>query len=220
MLDSFLRPIKDAAVTPLSRLLERRVSPSSITAASFVAGCACAGLLVAGLRWAALGLWILNRLLDGLDGVVARRTGRTSDFGAYLDIVLDFCIYAAIPIAMALRSSELALACALLLGAAYVNGATWMYLSAILEKRGRGASAEGQTTSVVMPAGIVEGSETIVLYTLMIVLPGWRPWLFLLAAGLILAGAALRFFQGLRSLRATRPPEQGRATDAPEGRSP
>ena len=203
---------------PLARLIERRVSPSTVTVASFVAGGVCVAFLLADMVWAALAFWVVNRILDGLDGVVARRTGRVTDFGGYLDIVLDFVVYAAVPLAIAYGSARLAYPCALLLGAMYVNGATWMYLAAILEKRGRVGAAAGRPTSVVMPAGIVEGTETIVLYTIMIVVPGWRVTLFLIAAALILAGAALRFLQGLRALRRSAPPHADRARDGGEGR--
>ena len=205
MLDDLLRPLKDRVMNPLAGLVGRHASPDVLTIAAFFAGSACAALLWAGFTPFALALWILNRVLDGLDGVVARRTSRMSDSGGYLDIVLDFVVYALVPLSMAFASPTLALPCALYLGAAYVNASTWMYLSALLEKRGRGASATGASTSVAMPAGIFEGTETIILYTLMIVAPGWRYVLLLLGAGLVVAGAALRFFQGIRTLRGMQP---------------
>ena len=54
------------------------------------------------LDGAALLLFILNRLFDGLDGAVARATRRT-DRGGFLDIVFDFAVYGAVPLAFALR---------------------------------------------------------------------------------------------------------------------
>jgi hypothetical protein len=101
---------------------------------------------------------------------------------------------------MAWADPRLAYACALLLAAFYVNSASWMYLSALLEKHGRGASERGEPTSVSMPSGVVEGGETIVFYSLMILVPAWRQTMFLLFAGLTLAGAALRFVQGFKLL--------------------
>ena len=49
----------------------------------------------------ALGLWLVNRLLDGLDGTLARRSGRQSERGAYADILADVIVYAAIPLGIA-----------------------------------------------------------------------------------------------------------------------
>jgi hypothetical protein len=60
----------------------------------------------------------------------------------------------------------------------YVNAASWMYLSAILEKRAAGAQAQGEQTSVTMPSGIIGGTETIIFYTIFIVLNQWYVWLF------------------------------------------
>ncbi|MGQ7148234.1 CDP-alcohol phosphatidyltransferase family protein, partial [Escherichia sp. SS-MK2] len=50
------------------------------------------------LGWylAALVVILLNRLLDGLDGALARRRGLT-DAGGFLDISLDFLFYALVP---------------------------------------------------------------------------------------------------------------------------
>lgn len=43
---------------------------------------------------------ILIRVLDGLDGVVARQKNKQTDFGGYLDIILDFTVYSIIPVAI------------------------------------------------------------------------------------------------------------------------
>lgn len=204
MFDTRLRPIKDLLITPLADAVGRVLSPNSVSLLAFAAGITCAASVALGQGTAAIVLWALNRVLDGLDGLIARRSGRTSDAGGYLDIMLDFLVYAGIPLAMAWIDPSLAFACALLLAAFYVNSASWMYLSALLEKHGRGAAQRGESTSVSMPAGVIEGGETIVFYTLTILIPAWRATLFLLLAGLTLAGATLRFAQGFRLLERMR----------------
>lgn len=57
------------------------------------------------LGWypAALIAIVLNRLLDGLDGALARRRGLT-DAGGFLDIALDFLFYALVPFGFALAA--------------------------------------------------------------------------------------------------------------------
>jgi phosphatidylglycerophosphate synthase len=216
MFDTRLRPIKDMLITPLADAVGRILSPNGVSLLAFAAGMACAASLLLGHGMAAFPLWALNRVLDGLDGLIARRSRRTSDAGGYLDIMLDFLVYASIPLAMAWADPGLAYACALLLAAFYVNSASWMYLSALLEKHGRGASERGEATSIPMPAGVIEGGETILFTSLMILLPAWRMTLFLLFAGLTIASAAIRFRHGFRLLRkmgggesgSHRPPEQ------------
>jgi phosphatidylglycerophosphate synthase len=203
MFDNTLRPLKDRLTTPLADVVGRRFSPDAVSLLAFVAGLGCAAALGFGFRCLALALWLLNRLLDGLDGLIARRSGRSSDAGGYLDIMLDFIVYTTIPLALVWEGPELAYPVAVLLGIFYMNSASWMYLSALLEKRGAGAAARGESTSVSMPGGVVEGGETILFYTLLILLPSWRLILVLLFAGLTLTGALIRFVQGMVLLRKT-----------------
>ena len=142
----------------------------------------------------ALGLWLLNRFLDGLDGLVAREKGLATDFGGYLDILADFAVYAAVPIGLYLSQPATgnALSLILMLGSFYVNAASWMHLSAILEKRGAGAGARGEVTSVTIPPGLIGGTETIVFYAAFLLWPDQMSRLFMLMACLVLVGVAQR----------------------------
>lgn len=147
-------------------------------------------------------LWFLNRVFDGLDGTVARLNGTQNDFGGYLDILIDFVVYAIIPIGLALghMSIPLLISLSALLAVYYVNAASWMYLSAILEKQANRQQAQ-QMTSVTMPAGIIGGTETIIFYTLFILFPGWLFWLFNLMALLLLLTVGQRLFWAKRHLQ-------------------
>lgn len=200
MLDGMLRPVKDRLLGPVARRLSGVVHPNLITAGSLAAGLGCAALLVRGDTTAAVALWALNRLLDGLDGLVARMGGRQTDLGGYLDILADFLVYAAIPIALAVRSPDVAgLPVAVLLAAFYLNAASWMYLSALLEKR---AASRRGATSVTMPVGLVEGSETIVLFTGFIILPALRAELFRAMSLLLAVTVVQRLLWAVRNLGA------------------
>ena len=89
MLDSTIRPLIDPPLDALGALMARLgLSANSITVLGFLIGAGACAAIVAGSFWVALGLVVANRLADGLDGAVARRTGST-DVGGYLDIVLD-----------------------------------------------------------------------------------------------------------------------------------
>ncbi len=171
MLDRWLRAWKDRLLAPVARQVGRHASPGMVTLAALLAGLGAAFALWRGSSGLALALWIVNRTLDGLDGSVARETGRSSDLGGYADIVCDFIVYAAIPLAVAMARPGLTPGVAVLLGTFYVNAASWMYLAAILERRGQGAASRGEVTQVTMPAGLVGGSETVLLYALLIGVP-------------------------------------------------
>lgn len=203
MFDQFFRSLKDSLLEPVARALGPGLPPVVITWLAFLAGLACAAAVLNRSLGVALGLWLLNRLLDGLDGTHARVHGRVSHFGAYLDIVLDFVVYAAIPLAFvaAARQYELALAGVFLLASFYVNAASWMYLSALLEARREGASAPGETTSATMPPGIVAGAETIVFYVLFFLIPARLAILFTIMAILVLTNVAVRLHWANRRLR-------------------
>jgi phosphatidylglycerophosphate synthase len=204
MFDEWFRRYKERWLAPLARVFGRFMGSTALTLLGLVAGL---GAAVAASRAAwrvALVLWLLNRLLDGVDGVLARQSGRQSDFGGYLDIVCDFVVYAALPLGIALALDVRAawLASTVLLGSWFVNAASWMYLAAVLEKRGAGAAARGGFTTVTMPRGLVAGTETVVLLALFLLMPSQ----YVLLAWIMTAGVAVgigqRLVWAVRSLQA------------------
>jgi phosphatidylglycerophosphate synthase len=174
MLDHRLRTYKDHLLIAIAQRLGH-VHPTTITVIGFGIGVIAALLLVQQQYGLALFFWLLNRSMDGLDGLVARLHQRQSDLGGYLDIMLDFAIYALIPICLVIGAPSLHryLALAFLLSSFYLNAASWMYLSAIQEKNATGARARGERTSVTMPDGLIGGSETIIFFTLFLLCPDY-----------------------------------------------
>jgi phosphatidylglycerophosphate synthase len=163
-----------------------RVSPILISMFSLVAGLIASFAAYKNQYLWALGLWCLNRALDGLDGLIARLHDGQTDFGGYVDILIDFVVYAALPIGLAAGSpsNEHYLALAFMLGTFYVNTASWMYLAAILEKRAA-HDTETQTT-IVMPAGIIGGFETFLAYGVFLLFPSYITILFSIFTVLVL----------------------------------
>lgn len=201
MLDPLARSVKDRALRPLARALAGRVHPNALTAAALAAGVAAAVAAARGLFPLALALWLLNRTLDGLDGLVAREGGVQSDLGGYLDLLADFAVYALLPLGAALgvpTAPHLPLAA--LLGAFYLNAASWMYLAAVQERRARPGRAGTPGTSIPFPGGLVEGTETVILFSLFLLLPAHLAQLFLITAALVLATVLQRIFWAARHL--------------------
>ncbi|GAB4524604.1 MAG: CDP-alcohol phosphatidyltransferase family protein [Anaerolineales bacterium] len=170
MFDSSLRALKDRLSEPLARRMAR-LSPQTVTWIALSFGLAAAVSAARGLRGWTLALWLLNRFLDGLDGTLARLHRTQSDFGGYLDILFDFVAYAALPLGLVLAAPTPGnyLALSLMLAAFYVNTAAWMYLAALLEKHA--ARAAGTQTSIVMPAGLIGGTETVIAYGIFALFP-------------------------------------------------
>lgn len=202
MFDHLLRALKDRLLAPLARWIGPGVSPTTISMLAFAAGLGAGWAVIAHRSGVGLVLWFLNRLLDGLDGTHARMHGSQSDLGGYLDIVLDFVVYAVLPVAIAVAdgSRALTLACAVLLGAFVVNSASWMYLAAILERRQAGAAARGELTTITMPPGLVAGAETIVFYALFLIVPAWRLTLYWAMSALVGVNVVQRLWWARRAL--------------------
>lgn len=170
MLDRFARPLIDPPLNRLGQALARAgATANGVTLAGFGLGLIAALVIALGHPgWALLPL-LASRVLDGLDGAVARAT-RPTDFGGYLDILCDFAFYGAVPFAFAVLDPENALAAAFLLLAFYINGSSFLGYSIMAEKRGISTSAQG-VKSLYYSAGLLEGTETIVFFVLLCLLP-------------------------------------------------
>ncbi len=191
MLDSTLRPLIDPALNRAGRWLAARgVTADAVTLAGLAFGLAMALMLALGAGALALLPLGLSRLADGLDGAVARATRKT-DFGGYLDITADFAFYGAVPLAFVLRDPALnGAAGAFLLATFYVNGASFLGFAVLAEKRGLTTRAQGEK-SLYFSAGLLEGTETILFFALLCLLPqhfGPLAWLF--GAGCLLTALA------------------------------
>ena len=142
--DKELRVVKEIICNPIAKIIGNLLTPTQITIIGFFIGLLCPIFLIYDnyLHFGTL-FWLINRLLDGIDGVVARNTNRQTDFGGYIDIICDFIIYAIIPIALAVAhpSEVLYIVLAILQGTFFVNAASLMFLSSILEKRSQGSSS-------------------------------------------------------------------------------
>lgn len=149
------------------RLAGAGVSASRVTAVGFGLGIA-ACVAAATEQWiVALGLWLANRLADGLDGPIARLRG-TSAAGGFADIMADFTIYGGFVLAVAIARPEARLACVALLFAYYVSGVAFLTWSATAEQLRRERPDE---RSLHFVGGIAEGTETIVAYAAFCLLP-------------------------------------------------
>ena len=204
MVDHLLRRPKEQVMAPVARLVGHRIAPTTLTLISFSFGLAAVASIWQGLYGLGCGLWLLNRIVDGLDGTVARKTSTQSDWGGYLDILLDTVIYALVPFSLVLADSrpEHWIALAVLLSSFYINAVSWAYLAAVLEKRNAGAKAQGELTSITMPTGLIEGTETVIFFTAFILLAQWLVWLYWAMALLVVVTLVQRLVWAARTLGA------------------
>lgn len=177
MLDTRLRPIIDAPLNAAGRwLFHCGVTANAVTAAGLLAGLLAAITLANQYFTVAAGLIIVNRLLDGLDGAVARASAPT-DFGGYLDIAVDYVFYGSIPLAFAIADpAQNAVPASALLAGFCLTGTSFLAFAVIAAKRGLETASHGRK-SFFYSSGLVEGTETILFFLLMTALPGWFPLL-------------------------------------------
>jgi phosphatidylglycerophosphate synthase len=185
VLDARLRATKDRLLAPLVGAIAPGVSPAALSLLSLAAGVGAALAAAGSVVWAAITLFLLGRLADGLDGPVARRRGRTSDLGGFTDLLGDVVVYAAVPLGVAAGADDANTwaAAAVLLATLYVNAVSWLFLAAVIARRSKEApDHRGTTTTIPMPAGLIEGTETIVLYTIILAFPAMAAtWLWIMA---------------------------------------
>ena len=193
-----LAPALDSAA---GRLAAVGVRPLLVTGAGWLAGVAACVAAGFGLWIPALALWLVNRLLDGLDGPLARRRGAT-ELGGFLDIVADFSIYAGFVVAVGIAVPDARVACLALLAAYYVSGTAFLAMSSLLERRG---DAGGDGRSLRFVGGLAEGTETVVVYVLFCLFPGHATLIAWIFTAAVAVTAAQRIWFGIDVLRAPAP---------------
>lgn len=196
MIDSHLQPAIKLLLQPIARRLVRAgIGADQITLAAFGAGLVATVFLALNLPQAALAFILLNRVLDGLDGTVARLDGPT-DRGAFLDIAADFLFYALVPLGFAIADpGQNALPAAVLIASFIGTGSSFLAFATIAAKRGQRAE-DFPAKGIYYLGGLTEGLETIAFFALVCFWPGWFPQLALAFAALCAVTTAMRWRQG------------------------
>ena len=172
MFDAQLRPLIDRLLNPIGRgLVALGMTANQVTMIGAAFGLIAAGCVAAGLFYPALWFVIANRVIDGLDGAVARAS-RSSDFGGYLDIVSDFIFYSAIPLAFAVARPETALAAAFLIFSFIGTATSFLGFAILAEKHQVTTQIRGKKAFYYL-GGLTEGTETILLFLAMLVWPDY-----------------------------------------------
>jgi phosphatidylserine synthase len=225
MFDRMGRRLAAPLALRAAQRIPQRITPLAITGFGLMAGVVCAISASQGWIVVSFAFWIINRLADGLDGALARlrahdpkassptqpealtsaestNQGSTGEQGGYFDLMADFVTYAIVPVGIAWHVNTRAgwISLAVLLAVFYVNAASWTVLSAIQEKRGFGASANGERTSITMPTTIVEGTETILAYAAFLLFPASAQLSFTVFAVLVALSALQRMVWAKQNL--------------------
>ena len=201
MIDPKLLPVTRAVLDVPARLLVRLgVTADQVTVAGFVVGLLAVPLLALEHYTAALIAILLNRLADGLDGAVARRTQLT-DAGGYIDVVLDFIFYSAVVFGFLLASPEQrAVAAGVLLVTFMGTGSTFLAFASVAGKRGI-ENPSYPNKSLHYMGGLTEGFETILAFVSFCLWPQHFAVLAYIFAAACWITAITRIVAGYRTLK-------------------
>lgn len=177
MFDISLRQVKDRLFLPVVPLLSPSLSPNHITFIAFVVGlCTCIAATSPHFGYLAVHLWLLNRFLDNLDGVLARSRKVASELGGFLDLLSDFIVYSAIPISIAYGqyvangpewfTASAFLSITILESTFHVNNFVLFYIAAVSATK-----QKGELTSLTMKPALIEGFESGLIFTAMFIWP-------------------------------------------------
>lgn len=200
MFDDAVRTHVEPILAPIARRLGRiGLSPTAVTVGTFVLACAAALAIAGGHPTAGLTLWLVSRVGDGLDGVLARESKRVTAFGGYLDLTLDMAAYSAMVVAFATRHPEPRLAWLGILAGYALVITTTLALAAAAERAGRTVSVTNRTFQFTR--GLAEAGETTLVYVAWIVFPSWVEPIAWLWCAVLLVSATQRSVLAWRVLR-------------------
>ena len=196
MFDRSIQRLTQKPLSILGKFLLKIFKPNQITIIGFFFGIVMCFLIFIHSYFLAILFLFLNRPCDGLDGVMARQTS-PSPLGAYLDIILDFIIYAAFVLVFSLQN-EINLLTGVFLLFSYICTGTTFLTQAIIQPQLDYSQQDHDDVkdeipkSFIYASGLIEGSETIFFMFICLILPKAFPILGFLFGMLCLITAIAR----------------------------
>tara|TARA_A100001015_G_scaffold302096_1_gene389874 strand:- start:933 stop:1553 length:621 start_codon:yes stop_codon:yes gene_type:complete len=174
MFDRHLQKLTQKPLSFFAKIILKYLSANQITIIGFVFGMMMCLFIYFESFLLAIFFLILNRICDGLDGVMARLTAPTN-LGAYLDIVLDFIFYSAFILIFGLQDTNNLLISSFLLFSYICTGTTFLAQAIIQPKLDLAQKDESLDIDIpksfYYSAGLIEGTETILFMTLCLLFP-------------------------------------------------
>lgn len=185
MLTAPLRKVTDPVLARGAAHLSRLGAQADwLTGLGFALGLAAIPAIATHNYLIGLGLMLLNRLLDALDGALARRT-RATRRGAFLDMTLDLIVFAGLPFAFALADPTRALAGAFFIFAIAASGASAVFFAGLAQR------SDGAT--LLDHAGrLMEDTELTLAFAVACIEPAWFSVIAYVAGALCFVTAGAR----------------------------
>lgn len=164
MLDTKARKFVQPTIDTLGhQLVKMKLTPNQVTVSGFITGLTAGILIGFGYVIPSLIVLWLSGLLDVLDGTVARLTGKSSKTGAYLDLVFDRVVEGSMILGFYFFLPQTRLMLLIFMVAAMFNFTTFLVAATVFMNTG--------VKSMHYDIGIVERTETFILFSLMMLIP-------------------------------------------------
>jgi phosphatidylglycerophosphate synthase len=217
MLDKYITPVIKPLLTPIVKQLDKKgVTPDQVTLVGFMIGLLAVPLLALQMWNSALIAIIINRVLDGLDGALARYQNQSSRAGGFLDICVDFLFYAAIPVGFAIADPIVnALPATILLAVFIGTGSSFLAFAIPAEKLNL-VRPQFANKSFYFLNGLTEGTETIAFFVAFCIWPTYFPEIAYLFALLGSITIFTRIHGGYQTLKKHNVPAKNATNESKE----
>ena len=176
MFDRQIQKYTQKPLQYIAKLLLKFISPNNMTFIGFSFGVLMCVSIIIDQYLTAIIFLFLNRLSDGLDGVMARLQTPTP-LGGYLDIVLDFLIYGGFVLSFGITEQNNTFLSMVLLFCYIGTGSTFLAKAAIMPSLTNQKLNEEIPKSFHYAVGLIEGTETILFMFLCLLFPSFFTYL-------------------------------------------
>lgn len=181
LLRKYLLKFENKAVKPFVKL---NISPFVITVVSFITGLSSSVVLFFGMKYCFLILLWMSGLFDMLDGTAARALKKNSPIGAVADLLSDRLVESSIVLAFYFFNKDLAFPLMLFLCSIIFNFSTFLTAGSLFKNNG--------IKSMYYDTGIIERTETFIIFTVSVIFVKYNYWIFIVSACLIYLTGILR----------------------------
>ena len=147
-------------------------------------------LILKDLNIIALFVFLLGRILDGVDGIIANKT-RITEFGGFIDIVFDLISYSLVPLAFILKDNSNAIFGSILLATFFGTSSAFFGIAIFENNKFIKRNPEKSFYHV---GGFMGGAITIFFLSLMFLFPEKFNLIALIFSVLCILGTIERIF--------------------------
>lgn len=191
MLETYFRPALQPSFNRIAKIVAPYISANGVTIIAFITGIGSGICIATHHVYMAATLLGISALCDILDGTIARLTNRSTEVGAYIDLIADRMVEAAVILGFAVAMPEYALAYIIFFIAVLLHFSTFLAAGALFKNTGN--------KSMHHDTSLVERAEAFVIFFAMLALPEYAYHSLMCFNGLVFCSGIARFLRVVHS---------------------